>query len=479
MLTVFDAIGALDDVPVGEHPEDREEDRAFVRRAAADGIVLLTNDGLLPFQVPRLGRVAVVGPNAERLAIMGGGSATVLPHYVLSPLTVLRERLAGAAEIVYAPGVASDGVADEASIEAAVSAVEGADAVILIVGTDEVWESEGYDRESMELPRNQDELVRRVLSASPRGVVVVNSGSPIDLSWADRAAAVLQTWFGGQELANAIVDVLLGDSEPGGRLPTTLPICIEHTPAFGSFPGESSTVRYSESLLVGYRWYETRRLPVRFAFGHGLSYTSFEIGAPSLSASTLEPGGNMSIEVPVTNIGQRRGAEVVQLYVAPPDEGRSRPGGRFRPVKELRAFAKVWLDPGETTVVSLELNERSFAYYDIDDTDWPSLRPRMPATVFHHGRVPPSLHRSQPGWYVDSGTYKLCIGRSSADIAHVVEVEVTGGDSPLPSSHAAAVMLRRGPVCRSRGRLLVPGRASPAGQIPNGRVSMRPAPIHT
>ncbi len=434
MLTVFDAIGALDDVPVGEHPEDREEDRAFVRRAAADGIVLLTNDGLLPFQVPRLGRVAVVGPNAERLAIMGGGSATVLPHYVLSPLTVLRERLAGAAEIVYAPGVASDGVADEASIEAAVSAVEGADAVVLIVGTDEVWESEGYDRKSMELPRNQDELVRRVLSASPRGVVVVNSGSPIDLSWADRAAAVLQTWFGGQELANAIVDVLLGDSEPGGRLPTTLPICIEHTPAFGSFPGESSTVRYSESLLVGYRWYETRRLPVRFAFGHGLSYTSFEIGAPSLSASTLEPGGNMSIEVPVTNIGQRRGAEVVQLYVAPPDEGRSRPGGRFRPVKELRAFAKVWLDPGETTVVSLELNERSFAYYDIDDTDWPSLRPRMPATVFHHGRVPPSLHRSQPGWYVDSGTYKLCIGRSSADIAHVVEVEVTGGDSPLPSS---------------------------------------------
>ena len=428
------AIGALDDVPVGEHPEDREEDRAFVRRAAADGIVLLTNDGLLPLQIPRLGRVAVVGPNAERLAIMGGGSATVLPHYVLSPLTVLRERLAGAAEIVYAPGVASDGVADEASIEAAVSAVEGADAVILIVGTDEVWESEGYDRESMELPRNQDELVRRVLSASPRGVVVVNSGSPIDLSWADRAAAVIQTWFGGQELANAIVDVLLGDSEPGGRLPTTLPICIEHTPAFGSFPGESSTVRYSESLLVGYRWYETRRLPVRFAFGHGLSYTSFEIGAPSLSASTLEPGGNMSIEVPVTNIGQRRGAEVVQLYVAPPDEGRSRPGGRFRPVKELRAFAKVWLDPGETTAVSLELNERSFAYYDIDDTDWLSLRARMPATVFHHGRVPPSLHRSQPGWYVDSGTYKLCIGRSSADIAHVVEVEVTGGDSPLPDS---------------------------------------------
>ena len=434
MLTVFDRVGALDDVPVDEHPEDREEDRAFVRRAAADGIVLLANDGLLPLDATALRRITVVGPNAERLAVMGGGSASILPHYVLSPLNVIRERLGDAAEITYAPGVASDGVADQASIEAAVSASEGADAVVLIVGTDEVCESEGHDRESMELPRNQEELVRRVLSAHLRSVVVVNSGSPVNLSWADSASAIIQTWFGGQELANAIVDVLLGDSEPGGRLPTTLPMCIEHTPAFGSFPGESSTVRYSESLLVGYRWYETRRLPVRFAFGHGLSYTNFEIGAPSTSASTLEPGASLSIEVPVTNIGQRRGAEVVQLYVAPPEGGRSRPGGRFRPVKELRAFAKVWLDPGERTTVSLELNERSFAYYDIADTDWPSLLARMPGTVFHHGRVPSSLHRSQSGWYVDSGTYQLRIGRSSADIAHVVEVEVTGGNSPLPGS---------------------------------------------
>jgi beta-glucosidase len=434
MLTVFDKVGALDDVPVDEHPEDREEDRAFVRRAAADGIVLLTNDGLLPLEASGLGRVAVVGPNAERLTIMGGGSAGVVPYYVLSPLAVLQERLGRATEIVYASGVASNGVADEASIEAAVNAVEGADAVVLIVGTDEVWESEGYDRQSMELPRNQDELVRRVLSAHPRSVVVVNSGSPIGLDWAGSAAAIIQTWFGGQELANAIVDVLLGDSEPGGRLPTTLPMCVEHTPAYGSFPGESSTVRYSESLLVGYRWYETRRLPVRFAFGHGFSYTTFEIGRPSMSAPTLKPGRSLSIEIPVTNLGQRRGAEVVQLYVAPPEEGRSRPGGRFRPVKELRAFAKVWLDPGETTTVSLELTERSFAYYDIADTQWPSLRARMPASVFHHGRAPSSLHRSQPGWYVDPGTYELRIGRSSADIAHVLEVEVTGDDSPLPSS---------------------------------------------
>ena len=434
MLSVFDKVGALDDAPVDEHPEDREEDRAFVRRAACDGMVLLANNGLLPLQATRLRRIAIVGPNAERLAIMGGGSARVSPHYVLSAVGVLRQRMGNLAEITYASGVSGDGLADEASIKAAVGAVAQADAVVLIVGTDDVWESEGYDRETMELPRNQDELVRQVLSANPRTVVVLNAGAPVSLGWADDAAAIIQTWFGGQELANAIFDVIFGDSEPAGRLPTTLPMRIEHTPAFGSFPGESSTVRYSESLLIGYRWYETRHLPVRFPFGHGLSYSRFEIGAPTTSASTLEPGHTLSVEVPVTNRGGRRGAEVVQLYVAPPDGGRPRPGGRFRPVKELRAFEKVWLDPGETTTVSLELNERSFAYYDIADNDWLSLLPRMPKSVFHHGPVPPSLHRSEPGWYVDSGTYELRIGRSSADIAHVVEILVTGTDSPLPSS---------------------------------------------
>jgi beta-glucosidase len=434
MLTVFDKVGALDDEPGEEHPEDRKEDRAFVRRAAAEAIVLLTNDGLLPLDVPALGRIAVVGPNADELAIMGGGSARVVPHYRLSPLAVLRERLGSNVEITYESGVADDGVATSESIQAAVSATARADVVVLIIGTDAAWESEGYDRPTMDLPRNQDELIDRVLRAHPRCVVVVNSGSPVTLGWADHAAAILQTWFGGQELANAIVDVLVGDSEPGGRLPTTMPMCIEHTPAFGSFPGESSRTRYGEGLLLGYRWYETRRLPVRFAFGHGLSFTSFEIGAPRASASRLEPGGHLDIEVPVTNTGHRPGAEVVQLYVAPPEGGRLRPGGRFRPVKELRAFAKVRLNPGETTTVSLELNERSFAYYDIADADWPALGARIRSSVFHHGPVPPPLHRSQAGWYVDPGTYELLIGRSSADISHLVEVEVTGTTSPLPGS---------------------------------------------
>ena len=434
MLTVFDAVGALDDVPGDEHPEDRDEDRAFVRRAAAEGIVLLSNDGVLPLVPHALGRVAVVGPNAERLAIMGGGSAHVTPHYLLSPLAVLGERLGTGVEITYSSGVSEAGLADATSIDAALRAIEGADIVLLIVGTDDLWESEGYDRPTMDLPRNQDELVRAVLAAHRRCVVVVNAGSPVTLAWAESAAAVLQIWFGGQELAHALVDVLVGDADPGGRLPTTLPMRIEHTPAFGNFPGESSTVRYGEGLLVGYRWYETRQLPVRFAFGHGLSYSRFAIGTPRLSVTTLEPGGELSVEVPVTNTGTRPGAEVVQLYVAPPEGGRPRPEGRFRPLQELRAFAKVRLEPGETTTVSLELNERSFAYYDVADTDWPSLRARMPTSVYQHGSVPSPLHRSQPGWYVDSGTYQLRIGRSSCDISHIVALDVKGGASPLAES---------------------------------------------
>ena len=284
MLAVLDGIGALDDPPAGEEaPVDRPEDRATTRLAASQAAVLLTNRGVLPLDAGALGRIAVVGPNADRPAIMGGGSATVQPHYLLSPLAALRQRVGAGVEVVH------EAAEDEAGIERAVGLASGSDAVIVVVGTDAKVESEGYDRDTMDLPGHQDDLVRRIVAVTSRAVVVVNSGSPVSMPWADQAGALLQTWFSGQEHANALVDVLLGEADPGGRLPVTLPLRIEHTPAFGNFPGESSQVRYGEGLLVGYRWYEARQLPVRFPFGHGLSYTTFEIGAPRLSSSA--PGG--------------------------------------------------------------------------------------------------------------------------------------------------------------------------------------------
>lgn len=458
LLSTFDRVGALDDpVSETEAPQDRPQDRQLLRRAAAEAMVLLTNDGALPLERAKLRRVALIGPGAQRLAIMGGGSARVRPHYRLSLAEVLRERLGAGVEVVVEEGCSmpSGGHAnfggrrdgddpalygqaelapdeEERLMAKAVQAATGADVAIVVVGTNERWESESYDRTDMGLPGQQAQLVEAVARANPRTVVAFNTGAATDVRCAQAAAAVLQVWFGGQELANAMVDVLLGEAEPGGRLPITLPLRLEHTPAFGNFPAESSTVRYGEGLLMGYRWYDARHLPVAFPFGHGLSYTKFQLGAGRLSVGELEPGGRLVVEVDVENVGRRPGSEVVQLYVAPPGGGRLHPAGRLRPVKQLKGFAKVRLSPGEKTTVRFELSERSFAYYDIADEAWPSVMAR------YEGRDPDqsiaAVHRQEPGWYVDGGRYEILIGTSSVDIALTMGVDVQGSTGPLSAT---------------------------------------------
>ncbi len=301
-------------------------------------------------------------------------------------------------------------------IDRAVAAARSADQVVVVVGTDKEWESEGHDRQSMDLPVDQDELVARVLQVAPDAVVVVNAGSPVTMDWLDRAGAVVQAWFGGQEMGHALVDVLTGATDPGGRLPTTLPMRLEHNPSFGNFPAENGQIRYGEGLLVGYRWYEARHLPVRAPFGHGLSYTRCELGTPVASASTFTPGTPLRLEIPVTNMGDRRGCEVVQCYVAP------QAPTVHRPPQELKAFAKVWLDPGESTTVVLELGERAFAHWRAVDAASAELAGNL-QTWLTSSR-PLSGIEGRPGWVIDSGRYQLRLGRSSADIAHVVEVTV-------------------------------------------------------
>jgi beta-glucosidase len=305
-------------------------------------------------------------------------------------------------------------------MDRAVNAALAADAAVVVVGTNGDWESEGHDRQSMDLPGDQDELVRRVVAANPNTVVVVNAGSPVTMDWAPDAKAVLQTWFGGQEMAAGLADVLFGVAEPGGRLATTLPLRAEHNPSHGNFPGENGEVRYGEGVLVGYRWYEARRMPTRFPFGHGHSYTTFTLGPPSLSSPTFQPGGRLTVDVPVTNTGGRRGAEVVQCYVAPTE------ARLVRPPQELRAFAKVWLDPGESTTVRLELDDRAFAYWDPGQADRAEIRARMADLPVSSGG-----RRREPGWQVDPGLYRLHVGRSSVDIAHVLDVTIPESpDSP-------------------------------------------------
>ncbi len=222
-------------------------------------------------------------------------------------------------------------------MDRAVALAARADAVVVVVGTDGDWETEGNDRESMALPPPQDDLVRAVAAANPRTVVVVNAASPVEMPWAEDVDAIMQCWFAGEEWGNALADVLAGDVSPSGKLPTTIPHQVQDAPAFKSYPGADGRVVYDEGVLVGYRWYDARGIEPRFCFGHGLSYTSFDLGAPVVDGS----GPDLQLRVPVTNTGPVRGAEVVQCYVHDVDASVE------RPAQELKAFAKVWLDPGE------------------------------------------------------------------------------------------------------------------------------------
>ncbi len=299
-------------------------------------------------------------------------------------------------------------------LERAVAAAQAADVAIVFVGTSEEWESEGHDRTTLELPGRQSELIRRVAEVNLRTIVVVNAGAPVDLSWAEKVAAVLQCWFGGQEMGSAVAGVLTGAAEPGGRLPTTVPIRLEHNPAYDNFPGENGELRYGEGLFMGYRGYEHRAIAPRFAFGQGLSYTTFEVGKPTVSADTFRPGDSITVSVPVTNTGARAGSEVIQCYVAPTAPRLS------RPPKELKAFKKIHLEPGETVVAELELDDRSFAYWDPGQSDWEHVAGRA---VSAFGSIA-NQERRPSGWQVDAGQYEVLIGHSSLDIVGELTIDV-------------------------------------------------------
>jgi beta-glucosidase len=275
-------------------------------------------------------------------------------------------------------------------LESAVALAARSDVVVLVVGTSAEWESEGRDRKDIDLPGNQDELIARVAAVNEHTVVVVNAGSPVAMDWADDVAAVVQLWFPGEEGAPALAAVLFGDADPGGRLPLTVPRAIEDTPAFTSYPGERGKVVYGESVFGGYRWYDTRRIQPRFAFGHGLSYTSFLIGPVELDRTEMNPAGTVELRVTVTNTGTRAGTEVVQCYVHDLDASVA------RPEQELRAFAKVALDAGQSASVVGVLDGRAFAFWDPDTHDW----------------------------LVEPGEFEIRVGVSSRDIRTVASVTV-------------------------------------------------------
>lgn len=355
------------------------------RRIGAEGIVLLKNDRATLPLAPRQGmRVAVIGENAIKMMTVGGGSSSLKVRREVSPLDGLREALGDVAEVVYARGYVGDvtgeynGVTtgqdlrdDRTAAELIAEAVElarGADAVVFVGGLNKSagQDCEDSDRASLELPYGQNELIEALAKANPRLVVVNISGNPVAMPWIRRVPAVLQAWYLGSEAGHSIADVLTGAVNPSGRLPMTFPESLAQVGAHatGSYPGtpraDSNTVdcSYDEGLMVGYRWTDSHGQKPLFPFGHGLSYTTFSYGKPVMSATSMTEDGTLTITMPVTNTGKVAGSETVQLYISDASSTLA------RPVKELKGFSRITLDPGCTGTVTFTVDRDALSYYN-------------------------------------------------------------------------------------------------------------------
>jgi beta-glucosidase len=340
-------------------PFDADAHHALARELAAQCAVLLRNErGVLPLAPGA--RVAVVGEFARTPRYQGGGSSNVNATRVDDALSALREALR---TVSFAPGFALDGSGDEAALrEEAVALARDADVAVVFAGLAESDESEGFDRTSIDLPAAQVELIRAVAAAAARTVVVLSSGGIVSLEgWHDDVDAVLAGFLLGQAGGSALADLLTGAVSPSGRLAETIPLRLEDTPSFLTFPGEQGHVRYGEGVMVGYRHHTTVDGPVRYPFGHGLGYTTVETSGLRV---TVTGDDTATASVTVTNTGERAGRHVVQVYVA------TTAGPVRRPARELRAFTKVPLQPGESRTVELVLDRRAFAYWDVREHGW-------------------------------------------------------------------------------------------------------------
>ncbi|WP_345802981.1 glycoside hydrolase family 3 C-terminal domain-containing protein [Microbacterium sp. AZCO] len=343
----------------GKVAVDFDAHHALARATAAASIVLLKNEATLPLEAQM--RIAVIGEFARTARFQGGGSSHV--NAVRSE-AFLDAATAHSASIEFAAGFTLDGRGDDLDLcGAAVAAASRSEVAVIFAGLAESDESEGYDRTTIELPTAQIALIRAVAAAAPKTVVVLSHGGVVGLEgWHDDVDAILDGFLLGQAGGAAIADVVFGVVNPSGRLAETIPLRIADTPAFGNFPGEQGHVVYGERTLVGYRWYATRGIPVRYPFGHGLSYSTFRTSGFTV---TVTGDDTATVRVTVENTGTRDGAHVVQVYV-----DASALGTVQRSARELRAFRKVHVPAGGAVEVELELDRRAFAYWDVDLHDW-------------------------------------------------------------------------------------------------------------
>ena len=366
-------------------PWDKEAQHQLAAEIAADCMVLLKNDDkILPLR--KEDTVAFIGEFADKPRFQGGGSSHINCFRTTSAL----EAAAGL-PVLYAQGYsATKDAATEEQIAEAVAAAKKAKIAIVFAGLPDVYESEGYDRTHMRMPECQNRVIEAVASANPNTVVVLHNGSPVEMPWIGKVKAVLETYLGGQAVGLATIRVLYGETNPSGRLPETFPLQLEDNPSFLSYGGEGDIAEYREGIFVGYRYYDFKKAAVLFPFGYGLSYTDFEFSNLRLSANTITDQDLLTATVTVKNTGDRAGKAVIQLYVG------DKESSVFRPVRELKGFEKISLQPGEAKDVSFTLDKRAFAYWNTE------------------------LH----DWTVEPGDFTIEIGRSSRDIALDASVTV-------------------------------------------------------
>ncbi len=383
------------------------EHQAVSRSVAEEGMVLLKNEqNALPLDATKIKSIALIGDNAIHLQAFGGQSSGIKALHETSPRDGMTARAGSGVTVTFSqgyatpnkPGAGGRGRAaqvDPATIEAqrqtlvenAVAAAKAADVAIVFAGLNKYFDTEGSDRPDLKLPGGQDELIERVVEANPHTIVVLVSGSPVEMGpWLQKAPALLQAWYGGSEAGTAIARVLFGDVNPSGKLPCTFPKQLSDTPTatFGpeAYPGVGGRADYREGLLVGYRWYDTKNIEPLFPFGFGLSYTTFKYTNLKIIPGDQSKGAWATAQFDVTNSGERDGAEVAQLYI------HQNSPGMTRPEKELKGFQKIALKAGETQTVTIPLNQRSFAYFNTD----------------------------QRGWLAEKGDYQILVGSSSRDI---------------------------------------------------------------
>jgi len=365
---------------------DKDADHELSWKIAQECMVLLKNESrILPLN--ETDQIAFIGKYAKEPRFQGGGSS----HINCSKITSAMDVVNTMPNITYAQGYQdnTDDIDEQLKAEA-VETAKKAKVAVLFIGLPESFETEGLDRKHMRLPLCQSDLVDAVCTVQPNTVVVLHNGSPVEMPWVDKVKGILEAYLGGQATGQAVVNLLFGKANPCGRLPETFPIKLEDNPSYLYFKGEGGKVEYREGVFVGYRYYETKKAEVLFPFGYGLSYTEFEYSNLILDKSKMADTDVLMVSVDVKNTGTIAGKEVVQLYVSP--EG----GEIIRPIKELRAFEKVDLLPGETKTVTFQLEKRAFAYWN---------------TKIHD-------------WHVESGKYKVMIGKSVRDIVETKKVEL-------------------------------------------------------